>query len=74
MAEMHHKVEREKVCEVKGCDKLGVRSLPMKKVSSALSCDFKVEGKRVELCKEHYKEFKKKTKKERLLDTLDWER
>jgi hypothetical protein len=30
-------------------------------------------GKRVQLCKKHYKEYKKKTKKERDLERLAWD-
>ena len=53
-------------CSVVGCDKEAVRSLSTDKVSSAgLKVD---EAKRSYLCKEHYKEFKKDTKKEKMLE------
>ncbi len=62
-------------CGVADCKEQGHKSLSTKKVKSALS-DLKLReggGKRVHLCKKHYKEFKKKTKKERELDRLGWE-
>lgn len=53
-------------CSVVGCDKEAVRSLSTEKVSSA---GLKVgEARRSYLCKEHYKEFKKETKKEKMLE------
>lgn len=53
-------------CTVTGCDKEAVRSLPVEKVSAA---GFKVgEVRRAYLCKDHYKEYKKQTKRERMLE------
>jgi len=53
-------------CSVVGCDKEAVRSLSNEKVSSA---GLKVgTGRRAYLCKDHYKEFKKGTKKEKMLE------
>lgn len=53
-------------CSVVGCDKQAVRSLPRDKVSKAgLNVS---EARRAYLCKDHYKEFKKETKKERMLE------
>ena len=51
-------------CSVSGCGKDAVRSISAAKVKSA---DLKVGSgeRRAYLCKEHYKEYKKKTKKER---------
>ena len=44
-------------CSVAGCDKQAVRSLSTEKVSSAgLKVD---EVRRVYLCKDHYKEFRR---------------
>ena len=63
------------VCGVVDCKEKGHKSLSTKKVKSALPnlSLRKDAGKRVHLCKKHYKEFKKKTKKERELDRLAWE-
>lgn len=53
-------------CSVVGCDKEAVRSLSKEKVSAA---GLKVgEGRRSYLCKDHYKEFKKGTKKDKMLE------
>jgi hypothetical protein len=54
------------ICSVKNCDKDAVRSLARDKVSSA---GLKVnEGRRSYLCREHYKEYKKGSKKDKLLE------
>jgi hypothetical protein len=63
------------VCGVEDCKEKAHKSLSAKKVKSALP-DLKLRkdvGKRVHLCKTHYKAFKKKTKTERELDRLAWE-
>jgi len=53
-------------CTVTGCEKEAIRSLPADKVTAA---GLKIgETRRAYLCKEHYKEFKKGTKKERMLE------
>jgi len=53
-------------CSVVGCDKEAVRSLSKEKVGAA---GLKVrEGRRSYLCRDHYKEFKKETKKEKMLE------
>jgi hypothetical protein len=53
-------------CSVVGCDRQAIRSLSTEKVSSA---GLKVgERRRSYLCKEHYKEYKKKTKKEKMAE------
>jgi len=53
-------------CSVVGCGKEAVRSLANKKVSSA---GLKVDtARRAYLCKDHYKEYKRKTRTERKLE------
>jgi hypothetical protein len=53
-------------CSVKNCDKDAVRSISREKVNAAgLKVD---ETKRSYLCKDHYKEYKKATKKDKLLE------
>jgi hypothetical protein len=74
---MKHKRRGSKadICGVEDCNEEGVKSLSTKKVKSAVP-DLKISkdvGKRVHLCKKHYKEYKKKTKKERDLERLAWE-
>ena len=53
-------------CSVKNCDKDAARSLARDKVSAA---GLKVDGtRRSYLCREHYKEYKKGSKKDKLLE------
>ncbi len=62
--------EKTKKCDVIGCDEDAVKSVSRKKAEAI----FKLGGKgnKVHLCKAHYKEFKKKTKKERQLERVGW--
>jgi hypothetical protein len=53
-------------CSVTGCSNDAVRSIPTAKVKNA---GLKVnETRKAYLCKQHYKEFKKETKKDRALE------
>jgi hypothetical protein len=53
-------------CSVAGCGNDAVRSLSLEKVKAA---GLKVgEARRAYLCKQHYKEFKKNTKQERMIE------
>jgi hypothetical protein len=69
MAQAHHAMRERKTCDVKGCDSEAERSISGNAADDAgLKVD---EGlKRVHLCKEHYKEYKKLSKKERELESL----
>lgn len=74
---MKHKPRDAKAdqCGVENCKEKSRKSLSTKKVRSAVP-NLKLRsdtGKRVHLCKNHYKEYKKKTKKERELERLAWE-
>ncbi len=62
-------------CSVAGCHNPVKRSLSAKVVKEALpNLSFKsADAKRVRLCKEHYKEYKKATKEDRKLERLGWE-
>lgn len=58
------RIEKGVKCSV--CGKEAIRSISADKVKAAgLSVS---NGRRAYLCKEHYKEYKKKTKKEKILD------
>jgi thymidine kinase len=61
------RVDKGVKCSVSNCNKEAVRSLSTDKVKAA---GLKVGSgeKRAYLCKEHYKEFKKKTKKDKQLE------
>lgn len=62
----------EKICSVKGCDKESFQTVSADKVHDLFP--LKEEKTKIHLCREHYKEFKRKTKKDRKLDRLDWVR
>jgi len=61
------RIDKGVKCSVSGCGREAVRSISTDKVKSA---GLKVGSneKRAYLCREHYKEFKKKTKKDKMLD------
>ena len=61
------RIDKGVKCSVSGCSKDAVRSLSTEKAKSAgLNVDS--GPKRVYLCRDHYKEFKKKTKKDKTID------
>jgi hypothetical protein len=77
--ELRHKraePERSDLCSVSGCNQPFKRTLSYDKVKGALPhLSFKgKEPRRVHLCKDHYKEYKKATKEDRKLERLGWER
>jgi len=62
------RIDKGVKCSVSGCGRDAVRSLSSDKVKLA---GLKVSSeKRAYLCKEHYKEFKKKTKKDKQLEKM----
>ncbi len=60
------RIEKGVKCSVSGCGKDAVRSIAAGKVTAA---GLKIGAeRRAYLCKEHYKEFKKATKKDRTME------
>jgi len=60
------RIAKGEKCSVSGCEKQAARSLATERVVSA---GLKVgEARRSYLCKDHYKEYKKQTKKDNLLE------
>jgi len=61
------RVDKGVRCSVSGCSKAAIRSLSSEKVKSA---GLNVGGgeRRAYLCKDHYKDYKKRTKKEKMLE------
>jgi hypothetical protein len=60
------RIDKGVKCSVSGCGREAVRSLSGEKVRTA---GLKVGNeKRAYLCKEHYKEYKKKTKKDKQIE------
>jgi thymidine kinase len=62
------------VCGVQACGKEARRSLSTKKVKEALP-ELKLTGepRRIHLCKDHYRQFRKKTKQERENERATWQ-
>ena len=60
----------EKKCDVSGCDEDSVKTVGKKKVENVFSVEGR--GSKVHLCKKHYKEYKKETKKDRELERVGW--
>ncbi len=61
----------DKICEVTDCNKDSFRTVPADLAKKVFTLD---ESKtKVHLCKEHYKEYKKGTKKERQMNRMDWD-
>lgn len=61
-------------CSVSGCKDDAERSLSSKKFQGALpgvALSGEV-GRRIGVCRRHYKDFRKATKREREFDRLDW--
>jgi hypothetical protein len=63
--------KKVKICDVSGCSEEAVRTVSAEKARKAGLSISKSKGK-VHLCKKHYKEFKKATKKDRELERLGW--
>jgi len=72
----HHPRKAEDAkCDIKGCDNEAERSMPKDKVQSVMAQGLKDDvGRRAHMCKEHYREYRKKTKTDRLTDRLAWTR
>lgn len=61
------KIDKGVKCSISNCKNDAVRSLSAEKVRSA-GLNVGSGERRAYLCKEHYKEYKKKTKKEKMLE------
>ncbi|HVP92831.1 MAG TPA: hypothetical protein VMS94_03720 [Acidobacteriota bacterium] len=61
------RIDKGAKCSVSGCSRDAVRSLSTEKVRSA-GLNVGSDQRRSYLCKEHYKEYKKKTKKDKQLE------
>ena len=61
------RIDKGEKCSVSGCGKEAARSISADKVKAA-GLNVGSAEKRAYICKEHYKEYKKKTKKDKTLD------
>lgn len=59
------RVKRGVQCSVQGCSKPAMRSISVERVKAA---GLEVEGRRAYLCEDHYKEYKRRRKKEKLVE------
>ncbi len=61
-------------CEIKNCSKKSYRSLPTEKVDGALSDEtITSDQRRTHICKKHYREYKKATRRSRELEQMGWD-
>ncbi len=58
------------LCDVTGCKNEKFKTVSRKEAEKIFSLSS--GSNKVHLCKEHYKEFKKKTKKDREIERLNW--
>ena len=61
---------KEKICDVVGCDKESFQTVEADLSSKVF--ELKEKKTKVHLCKDHYKEYKRNTKKEREIKRMDW--
>jgi hypothetical protein len=61
------RIDKGENCSVSGCKNEAARSIAADKCRTA-GLNVSTSEKRAYICKEHYKEFKKKTKKDKTLD------
>ena len=65
------RIEKGVNCSVSGCKNEAARSFLTDKVKAA-GLSVSSQEKHAYICKEHYKEYKKKTKKDKTLDRMRW--
>jgi hypothetical protein len=66
------RVDKGIKCSIQGCEENAERSITGSKASMAPDLDIDSSGKRVYLCKVHYKEWKKATKEDRDNERARW--
>jgi len=64
------KINKGEKCSISGCDKQAVRSVSSEKANAARLNVGNI--RRSYLCEDHYKELKKKLKKERRIEKWRW--
>ena len=65
------RIEKGAKCSVSGCGREAARSISADKVKAA-GLNVSSREKRAFICREHYKEYKKKTKKDKTLEKWRW--
>jgi len=59
-------------CDVASCKNPSARSFPSVRIKGAELTLKNDDARRANLCKDHYKQFKKATKKDRELERVTW--
>jgi hypothetical protein len=65
------KVDKGVGCNVNGCGNIAERSLSRAEIGGS-GLNVSGEGRRVYLCRDHYKQWKKATKKSRSMERSRW--
>lgn len=61
-------------CDISGCKEVSERSIPTKKLGAVFDENkINLASRRSKLCKKHYREYKKATKKDRKFESLGWD-
>ena len=66
------RVNKGITCSVKGCTEQAEKSMSESKVRMANDLDLSSTNKRIYLCRNHYKEWKKATKEDRETERARW--
>ena len=67
------RVDKGVNCSVSGCTNPAERSISGSKASMASGLEVNTSNKRVYLCRQHYKEWKKATKEDREIERARWD-
>ena len=67
------KVDKGIACSVQGCDRIALRSMSGSKAAMAIDLMIDSANKRIYLCRQHYKDWKKATKDDRENERARWD-
>jgi hypothetical protein len=67
------RIEKGITCSVLKCDESADRSMSLAKAKMSQDLDFDNSKKRVYLCKNHYKDWKKSSKVDREVERMRWD-
>ena len=60
----------KEICCVSGCNKIPKRSIPRKRVEKVAILNLRGSNRKIQLCSDCYRIFKKETKKDRAMESL----
>ena len=67
------KVDKGVACSVQGCDEVALRSMSGSKAAMAIDLMIDSSNKRIYLCRQHYRDWKKSTKEDRENERARWD-